>query len=38
MTGKLNEIGRCCRIKMNMIKTKEISIGHDWIMQNISAI
>jgi hypothetical protein len=38
MTGKLTEDGRRCRIKMNVVKTKEISIGHDWIMKNISAI
>jgi hypothetical protein len=38
MTGKLTEVGRRYRIKMNMVKTKEISIVHDWIMLNISAI
>ena len=38
MTGKLTEVGRRYRIKMNVVKTKEISIVHDWIMQNISAI
>jgi hypothetical protein len=38
MTGKLTEDGRRCRIKTNVVKTKEISTGHDWIMKNISAI
>jgi len=32
MTGKLTEVGRHYIMKMNVVKAKEISIGHDWTM------
>jgi hypothetical protein len=38
MTDKLTEVGRRYKIKTNVVKTEEFSTGHDWIMQNISAI